>query len=426
MAFERDRPSYSGPKRRVAAGALLLAAGALGAGMTIAGTPEAGATAAAALAVLMGCVFMRRGLAELAPASQALPIEVPVGMPRDRAELAAKLLALEARLEHAPAALFLLSARSSAGGAAISPMNINARRLLAPGRAVDANGLFARLDALVPGQRHVIDFDTERGRERAIGLASEMTVEGVPQRIAMLIPVESELEAEAMQAWQRLVHVLTHEIMNSLTPVASLSQTSRDLLADVRAALPAGTEQDLAQDVDVALDAIGRRAGSLAHFVGNYRSLASVPAAQPQAVAVAAVFARLSALVSPGWQARGGRADFSVEPASLELMIDPGQFEQALINLLKNAEEATAATAGPELAVSARLIRGGRLRIEIRDNGPGVDDEWISHIFTPFFSTKNKGSGIGLAMVRQLVHRNGGTVRYAKQVGAGACFVMTF
>jgi signal transduction histidine kinase len=105
-------------------------------------------------------------------------------------------------------------------------------------------------------------------------------------------------------------------------------------------------------------------------------------------------------------------------------MIDPGQLEQALVNLLKNAEEATADISPPEILINAKLTHGGRLRIEIRDNGPGIPYEVIPHIFTPFFTTKSKGNGIGLAMVRQLVHRNGGTVRYVKSVGTGACFVL--
>jgi C4-dicarboxylate-specific signal transduction histidine kinase len=113
-------------------------------------------------------------------------------------------------------------------------------------------------------------------------------------------------------------------------------------------------------------------------------------------------------------------------PGSLELMADPGQLEQALINLLKNAAGATAEVAQPEALVTARLGRGGRLRIEVADNGAGVPDTLAAHIFTPFFTTKKQGGGIGLAMVRQLIHGNGGTVRYAKSVSAGARFVVSF
>ena len=107
-------------------------------------------------------------------------------------------------------------------------------------------------------------------------------------------------------------------------------------------------------------------------------------------------------------------------------MVDPGQLEQALINLLKNAAEATAQTSSPRAAITARLGRGGRLRIEVADNGPGVPVDLAPHIFTPFFSTKKQGRGIGLAMVRQLVHGNGGTVRYARSVSSGARFIVSF
>ena len=171
------------------------------------------------------------------------------------------LLALESQLEHAPVALFRLDPTSSND---IAPVNASARRLLAPGRATDIGQLRLTLTGLAAGQRRIIDFDTERGSERALATANTLTVDGGQQRLFALLPVEDELEAEAMQAWQKLVHVLTHEIMNSLTPVASLSRTSRDLLKGASASLP----PELANDLDVALDAISRRADSLAHFVG--------------------------------------------------------------------------------------------------------------------------------------------------------------
>jgi signal transduction histidine kinase len=243
------------------------------------------------------------------------------------------------------------------------------------------------------------------------------------------MPVESELEAEALHAWRQLVHVLTHEIMNSLTPVASLSHTAYELVDEFRGALP----QDVGTDLTTALDAIRRRADSLVDFVSSYRSLSNVPAARPERVRLDALFGRVAALVGPAWRARGGEVHFSVEPASLELMADPGQLEQALINLLKNAYEATAdqgegSTAGSSAGqawVAASLVRGARLRIEVGDDGPGVPEGLAAHIFTPFFTTKKQGGGIGLAMVRHLVHENGGTVRHARPVGRGARFVIT-
>lgn len=110
----------------------------------------------------------------------------------------------------------------------------------------------------------------------------------------------------------------------------------------------------------------------------------------------------------------------------LELLADPGQVEQGLVNLLQNAMEATAACPVPHVNVEAHLTTVGRLRIDVRDNGHGVPREVEAEMFTPFFSTKKQGGGIGLAMVRQLIQSNGGTVRYARSVSDGAHFVITF
>ncbi|MYM29170.1 ATP-binding protein [Duganella sp. CY15W] len=356
-------------------------------------------------------------LRRLAPRMPRMENDAAAGVETPRG-LADTVLALEARLEHAPIALFRIENASGAG--AVAPLNASARRVLAPGRASTPQALQQLLAAQPAGHRQLVSFDTERGAERALVAVAALTLQGGAHRLAALMPVESQLEAEALNAWRELVQVLTHEIMNSLTPVASLSRTACGLLDEVRDSLAA----DIHADLDTALDAIARRAASLVDFVGSYRSLSTVPQAQPQRIPLRALFERLEALLQPQWQAQGGRLAFSVEPASLEVMIDPGQLEQALINLLKNAAEAAGVNA--QAQVSARLSRGGRLRIEVADNGPGVPEALAAHIFTPFFSTKKQGRGIGLAMVRHLVHGNGGTVRYARTVGTGARFILTF
>jgi signal transduction histidine kinase len=333
---------------------------------------------------------------------------------------AAEALVLEARLEHAPVALFLIDL--NADEAQVAPLNANARQLLAPGRVVDRAALFAQLAAQPAQGRALLAFDTERGAERAMVAVSSLTLQGRAQRVAALLPVESELESETLHAWQQLVQVLTHEIMNSLTPVASLSTTAQGLLLELQPQL----QGEAAADLGTALDAIARRATSLADFVGSYRSLSNMPQPAPEQVEIRQLFARLALLVEPAWRERGGELRFLVEPASLALVADAGQLEQALINLLKNAFEATAGVIGARATVHARLVRGARLRIEVGDNGPGVPEELLPHIFTPFFTTKKGGRGIGLALVRQLVHGNGGTVRHVRPVTGGARFVLSF
>jgi signal transduction histidine kinase len=354
--------------------------------------------------------------------------DLPFGVPQEAQVLSASLRRMELHLEHAPLALFQI-VQLPGNESQVTALNANARRLVAPGRASAPLDLYKLLDAQPVDRRSVIGFDSERGLERAVVSVSALVVDGQSIRLAALMPVESELEAEALSAWRQLVHVLTHEIMNSLTPVASLSHTACELVAELRPGLRPDlpdSAQDTVADLQTALDTIARRADSLIHFVTRYRSLSTVPQAQPQRVRLSELFARVSLLVNPGWRARDGLAEFSVNPDTLELLIDAGQFEQALLNLLQNAAEATANCAKPHAQVSARLARGGRLRIEVGDNGPGVPGDLVPHIFTPFFSTKKQGGGIGLAMVRHLIHANGGTVRYAKSVGAGARFVITF
>jgi len=371
------------------------------------------------LAALSLLIALWRCLDRLAMLRHPKPPEPKAVLTIEQQHLVDNAQALEARLEHAPIALFRIDAGEGAG---VTPLNGNARKLVAPGRASDPSSLYRELAAQPGDRRTMIQYDTERGVERALVAVSHLALQGSAQRLAALMPVESELEAAALDAWRQLVHVLTHEIMNSLTPVASLSRTARDMLEECRASLP----PDIGQDLVTAVDAIGRRADSLAAFVASYRSLSNVPSAQPERILVQALFERVRALAAPGWRARGGELQFSVEPSTLELVADPGQLEQALINLIKNAFEATAGLDRAGARVSARLVKGGRLRIEVSDDGPGVPPELVRHIFTPFFTTKKQGSGIGLAMVRQLVHGNGGTVRYAKPVGQGARFVISF
>jgi signal transduction histidine kinase len=409
-------------ERRLKAGSMLAVAGvallAVGAG-AVHESPRLAVLCGLAALPLVASLW--RNLDRLA-ALQRAPLAAQAGLPIEQQALVDNALALEARLEHTPVALFRID--GAGGEGQVAPLNGNARKLVAPGRASDPADLYRQLAAQPGERRALIDFETERGTERALLAVSSITLQGRAQRLAALMPVESELEAEALHAWRQLVHVLTHEIMNSLTPVASLSHTAYGLLGEFRGALP----EDVGLDLTTALDAIRRRADSLVDFVASYRSLSNVPAARPERVRLDALFERLAALVGPAWRARGGEVHFSVEPASLELMADPGQLEQALINLLKNAFEATGGDpAKPGHAwVAARLVRGARLRIEVSDDGPGVPEGLAGHIFTPFFTTKKQGGGIGLAMVRHLVHGNGGTVRHARPVGHGARFVITF
>ncbi|QNM97438.1 sensor histidine kinase [Chitinimonas koreensis] len=393
---------------RVAIAALLLA------GLAAIAAQQPGSPRGLAICALLAAAALVWGGQALLRLTAPQPIradEPAFGLPTDLDACRAALLRLEALIEHAPVALW----RAGAGEA--QPLNAAARRVLAPGRASAPEAVLALLRQAHGGQRQLVGFDSERGHERAVLAAAALTLAGEEEKLLALMPIESELEAETLDAWRQLVHVLTHEIMNSLTPIASLSRTAQALVAE---------QPDADPDLAMALETIARRAAHLVEFVASYRSVSQLPAPKLEPVRLQPLFGRLRQWAAADWQARGGEASFTVEPATLELMADPDQLEQSLLNLVKNAADATRGLAAPRLAVTARLVRGGRLAIEVADNGPGVPAGLEARIFTPFFSTKDKGLGVGLALVRNQVHGMGGTVRYAKRASGGACFVLTF
>ncbi|WP_457417644.1 sensor histidine kinase [Roseateles sp. P5_E7] len=386
MAFDRAR---------AVGAALVLTASSAGVGASL-DSPRL--LVACALAGLIAAAFGWAALTRLAHQPKPLPPDPP---PAPRPDL-------DAALEHAPLALWRLVAGSPA-----LALNAAARRLIAPGRAVEPAALLALLDA-EPGRR-VVTLPTEHGQERAVLAVSALTVQGQAWRLAALAPIESELETETLVAWRQLVQVLTHEIMNSLTPIASLA-------ASAPALLEAGEHEEL----QAALAALARRAAHLQGFVERYRSVSQPPAPTLADVPLSSLLHAVQRLLAPAWATAGGGVDVTVEPESLALRTDAAQLEQVLINLAQNALQACAGRPAPRLSIDARLSRGARLRLTVADNGPGVATGLEQRIFTPFFTTREGGSGVGLAVVRQLVHGLGGTVRHAKRPGGGACFILTF
>jgi signal transduction histidine kinase len=384
-------------RRRLLAAALLLAAaGALAqaSGASARAWTGAGVLALAGLAIAWP---LARRASPPAPVVEAPP-------PADARELAV----LHAQIEALPVAAWVIEDTT------LRALTSRARRLAAPGGVRDVAALHRLLrgvDAAGP-----VVLETERGSERWQLRRQALALDGRAQALLVAVPLENELESESLLAWQQLVQVLTHEIMNSLTPIRSLSESALALSQEP------GAEDDLRQ----ALDAIARRAESLAAFVRTYRRVSQWPAPTLAPVDVRALFARVERAVAPGWRARGGDAVFELDSPTLRLQADDGQLEQALLALVANAAQATADVAAPRLWVQARQGRGGRLQITVRDNGAGVPPGLERRIFLPFFSAREGGQGIGLTVVRHLVNGMGGRVRHVRPLEGGAAFVLSF
>ncbi|MCV2353518.1 ATP-binding protein [Paucibacter sp. B2R-40] len=321
---------------------------------------------------------------------------------------AQKLALLQAQFEHLPVAAWCLS-----GEGKLQALSSRARRLGAPGGVREPAALHQLLRSAARSGPQLLD--TERGSERWALQRQSLNLDGQAQTLLVLVPLESELEGESLLAWQQLVQVLTHEIMNSLTPIKSLSQTAQMLL-DERPLVEA--------ELRLALDGIGHRAEGLSSFVATYRRVSQWPAPQLAPVDLSVLFQRLA--LASAWAARGAEFNIEVSEPGLRLLADEAQLEQALLALISNAAAATAELALPRLWLQARQGRGGRLQITVRDNGPGVPPGLERKIFLPFFSAREGGQGIGLTVVRQLVHGMGGRVRHVRPLEGGAAFVLSF
>jgi C4-dicarboxylate-specific signal transduction histidine kinase len=383
--------------RLVVASLLLLAAGALAA---LAGSSARFWTGAALL--------LAAGILMAWPRTRTRTAPTPLADP-PRPLDAQRLALLQAQLEHLPVAAWV-----QANDRPLQPLSSRARRLAAPGGVRDV----AALARLLAGSERggPVLLDTERGQERWQMQRQTLSIDGQAQTLFVLMPLEQELESESLHAWQQLLQVLTHEIMNSLTPIRSLSETAQGLV----------DEPGNAADLRIALDAIARRSEHLARFVTSYRKVSQWPPPTMAPVDLQALFDRLQQAVARAWKARGGEATFELASPSLRLLADEGQLEQVLLALIQNAEQATADQPAPRLWVQARQSRGGRLQIVVRDNGPGVPAGLERQIFLPFFSARDGGNGIGLTVVRQLMYGMGGRVRHVRPLEKGAAFVLSF
>lgn len=250
----------------------------------------------------------------------------------------------------------------------------------------------------------------------ALSAASIQLSDGV-RKIVSLNPIQRELDKQEMTAWQNLVQVFTHEIMNSMTPIASLSKTAADLLENV----DAKSEQERVErvaDVYQAISVVARRADNLMGFVQAYRRIANPPIIQYAKINVQQLFAEVCQLLDEQAKIKNIRFSCNVTPENLVLNADPVQVEQALINVLKNALEAISRTSDGEVTLHAYISGGGNIIMDIIDNGCGIPNDKLEQIFVPFYTSKREGTGVGLFLVKQIMQAHLGSV-YAVQAERG-------
>ena len=288
------------------------------------------------------------------------------------------------------------------------------------------------IEALQPGQDSA--FRLWR-RQQMLHLKFSCAVlrsRGRQQKVITIQDIQGELEARELEAWQNLIRVMTHEIMNSVTPISSLADTAEQLLGEAGRQLqtPAPGCRDeagaLLTDAGDAIATISKRSQGLLRFVESYRSLTRLPTPKLRAFPVRELLDSVSRLMQEQAQRRGLALACRCHPATLELYADPEMLEQALINLVRNALDAVAEARAPAVELLAELQERGKVALVVRDNGCGIEKENLENIFIPFFTTKRGGSGIGMSVVRQIVRLNGGSINVLSEPGRGTAVILTF
>ena len=267
---------------------------------------------------------------------------------------------------------------------------------------------------LPPGTRKITRLMLEGVPHKAIFASAQVARLDKPVTVLSILPVQSELGALEVAAQADLVRVLTHEIMNSLTPVTSLARSGAEMVA---AAEEAGV--DLA-DARVATETVARRAEGILRFVESYREFAQAPDVRRRSFKAEPWAEEVLRLAVAGVGDRVIDARVEVQPKSLSLNADPELLAHALLNLLRNAVRATAEVESPALVLKVRREASGRCRIDVEDNGPGIPEERREDIFLPFYTTHKGGSGVGLSFARQVALAHGGSISALEAAGGGA------
>ena len=270
------------------------------------------------------------------------------------------------------------------------------------------------LETLQPGDVKVVRVYREELMQDMAVTVTGYATNRADLRLVNLKNIRSVLEENEMEAWQKLVRVLTHEIMNSITPIISLSDTLCE-----RALLQGMEEESL---MFQGMKTIHRRSQGLMNFVENYRKLSRLSSPVLTPVSVGDWLGDIKKLFPSTGNVH---YVYKVENENRMLMIDRSQMEQVLINLLKNAGEACAEQAHPEVVVETAYQEEKHIfLLSVKDNGCGILPEVLDKIFIPFFTTKHTGSGIGLSLCKQIVTLHGGSIRVSSEVGKGSCFTL--
>jgi two-component system nitrogen regulation sensor histidine kinase NtrY len=284
--------------------------------------------------------------------------------------------------------------------------------------------LYDVIEATTPGKSSLY----KEGTELQLTIqATEMRIRGNAVKLITMQNIQTELQKQELEAWQNLTRVLRHEIMNSITPISSLTSTLREILDYDLVKKENGYElkNEGAEDLREGLDTIESRSKGLIRFIDAYREYTSLPQPKIKTVRVTDLIDRVGQFMKTQIKKTSIEFNYSCESQFLTIQADEEMIEQVLINLVKNAMESLNNSSHGKVILRGET-RDGNVIVEVSDNGPGIIKEALAKIFVPFFTTKKAGSGIGLSLSRQIMQMHNGTLTVESEPDVRTVFILKF
>ena len=284
--------------------------------------------------------------------------------------------------------------------------------------------LYQEIILLRPGEGKVVQLSKDRNVIKVLLSATAFQTDGKIYKLIAFQNVDEALDENEAKAWQKLLGVMTHEIMNSVAPISSLADTLKNRLQ--LASKHIEDKEGTVEDLELGIITIKRRSEGLLKFAETYRNLNKITTLNLTRVYVRDLFENLFRLMQPSLQQKNIDIDVILKDPELMIEADVNLMEQVMINLLVNAMEAVKDQGQPHIVLSAYKTANQKVTIKISDNGSGIPADVLDKIFIPFFSTKKSGSGIGLSLCRQIMMLHKGNVQVQSTEGEGTAFLLIF
>lgn len=284
--------------------------------------------------------------------------------------------------------------------------------------------LYKEIIALKPGEGKIATAHLEKGSFKVLLSATAFQTDGHKFNLIAFQNVNEALDETESKAWQKLLSVMTHEIMNSVAPISSLADTLKNRLQ--KSVPHLSNKAGAVDDLELGIETIKRRSEGLLKFAETYRNLNKITTPNLNKIFVRDLFESLHQLMQPTLAQKNIELEIVLKDTDLLLEADTDLVEQVLINLVVNAIEAVKDNAEPRIVLSAQLANNRKIIIKVADNGFGMQQELMEKIFIPFFSTKKNGSGIGLSLCKQIMMLHKGNITVQSREGEGTAFMLQF